>query len=122
MNNNPNHPPFHVGQRVVCVSEFIESDSRPGVRYPKKNKPYTVRNIIWSSEGWFMHLEEIKNPILRYSTETGEARFDSKGFAPIHPRHQDVEIAEDIIVKAKELVEGTPEVSDKKKQKPVVAN
>lgn len=79
-----NNAPFHVGQRVVCVvaSPCVCGCGMDGL---KKNQYYTVLDV---------------SPLGSLKVFAGEPSFywDNKRFAPIEPRHQEVEIAEELLV------------------------
>jgi hypothetical protein len=110
MNNN--NAPFYVGQRVVALKELIDI---------KKGQIYTVAAISQCACGvWHVSVEESKSAFLGVFTcaECGSineplSAIPNNGaeaycFAPIEPRHQDVEIDEAIIEQAQELI-NTPE-------------
>lgn len=108
MSNNNNNAPFYVGQRVVCLESATTISKKFRVQ---KDITYTVAKCSFL----------FGVPIVQL-IETSDANWDPERFAPIEPRHQDVEIAEEILEGAKELVEKAPEKSDKPVPKPAVAN
>ncbi|MDK4729364.1 hypothetical protein [Rhizobium phaseoli] len=82
---------FVVGQHVVCITDdFMKSQAlrrkweRRGVRYPSKNKVYTVRQVYLTSKYVGVLLEEIRNPLVP-TRERGltEAGFLARKFRPL---------------------------------------
>lgn len=95
-----NNPPFHVGQRVVCVDDNKAS-------LLSKNNTYTVLSCILCNcgkwhvdvgivDGNFANLccNQCEKLLVKF---TESMMYDSRRFAPIEPRHQDVEIAEELL-------------------------
>lgn len=84
MSNNKDNAPFYVGQRVVCV----KSGSTFPIGYCiEKDSFYTVSEI---------HFHFWAGMVVK-TEETGPAMWAPSRFAPIEPRHHDVEIAEELL-------------------------
>lgn len=98
MSNN-NNPPFHVGQRVVCVVCFNELSRVWGYNYPNLRSIVIVKSIR----------KHFKHNFWLITIAGCEVELCHTNFAPIEPRHQDVEIAEEL------LKEPVPETLDKLK-------
>lgn len=89
--DNTGYCAFVVGQHVVCITDdFMKSSAlrrkweRRGVRYPSKNKVYTIRQIYLTSKYVGVLLEEIRNPLVP-TRERGliEAGFTARKFRPL---------------------------------------
>jgi hypothetical protein len=74
---------FHVGQMVVCVSEFISNEQ--GVTYPIKGLVYTVRGVEVSPLNGLLglFLEEIVNERRLYTLGMREPKFWVGRFRPV---------------------------------------
>lgn len=91
-----NNPPFYVGQRVVCV----KSNKHLGI---KEGRIYVIHNIKKGCCGWDVGIG-IRSfgvsscPIcLKEEPPSSIWWLMAYRFAPIEPRHQDVEIAEELL-------------------------
>jgi hypothetical protein len=85
---------FRVGQKVVCVADYWTKDCYDGVRYPTEGEVYTLRTVEFDERHGcvFVHLEEIKNPVLRYQGGMLESSFDALAFRPLVERKTDISI------------------------------
>ena len=93
-NNTPSQPPFKIGDRVVCIEDPLKADglfrASPNIKY---KGIYTVcwlgyqkGWLISNKKNWFVELQGHEGVIYDYSM-----------FALVPPRHESVEIAEDIL-------------------------
>ena len=92
---------FKVGQKVVCINDTPHPDRpiRPGVKIPKKNKIYTIRDIYVTNNSKILALilEEIKNdPHPSWGKELG---FTASRFRPIDESYR---FAEETLAKFEE--------------------
>lgn len=83
---------FYIGQPVVCLSGYETTSPRTrrfsqthGITWPEKGRRYVVRDYVISVEGLDgIVLEEIANPVVRYSNGAqAEASFSDTRFGPI---------------------------------------
>ena len=76
---------YKVKQKIACVADFINNlpPSKP-IIVPEKGKPYTIREIRTSKEGFiYFLLEEIINEPTKHINGFGEQGFIHKGFRPL---------------------------------------
>ena len=93
---------WHVGQRVVCVSNKSFRGPEDGEIWPKIGELYTIRdielevNIPFKGKLTCFRLQEIRNPILvylvDYSLRKMEVAFDSDWFRPLDETEVDISI------------------------------
>lgn len=119
---NNNNAPFYVGQKVVALF-----DLKGFTAVVKKGAFFTVKKIWYCCKvvGYRISIGVADNNSSNYIFKCEDCHTELHGeywmaehFAPIEPRHQDVEIAQEL------LVEPAPEVLDApiKKPEPAVAN
>lgn len=94
-----NNPPFHPGQRVVRTG--------PSTKYVNNGHTYTVTECTLCKCGrWHIDVGIVDERIADLHCthcfsilvkRTDKMLYDSDKFAPISPRHQDVEIVEDLL-------------------------
>lgn len=89
---------FHVGQKVVCVSELVDPKWDEET-YPKKGLIYTVRGVFEFDDKPYLLLEEIVNP-RRYDQEPEECVFWAFRFRPVTERKTDIAIFEKMLTDA----------------------
>lgn len=101
---------FHVGQKVVCISEFEESEAAKyfGVALPIVNDVYTVRNLVLCDEGELgLRVAEITNPEVTHRCGTyAEPAFSYRCFRPAVEKKTDISIFTDLLIPTKEFVNG----------------
>lgn len=78
-----NIPPFHVGQKIVCIDDVFFYHGSRGERTPVKDKVYTVRGVYHSINGFSITLVEIINPPMQYYNIFSECRFLTKRFVSV---------------------------------------
>lgn len=90
---------FHVGQKVVCVEEWI--DWYGPETLPRKGKMYTIRELIDIGLAPSMRLMEIVNPVndCWLNVEPCEIAFDRSAFRPIVEKKTDISIFTEILRK-----------------------
>lgn len=103
--NDPNNPPFYVGQKVVRISE-------PSPGHPlKKGNVYVVNEIFFCCDcyGYRINVGH-ERPILELDTcrccrkYVGREGYLSINFSPLPQIYEDVEIDSAIIEQAKDLI------------------
>lgn len=82
---------FHVGQKVVCISDFPEI---PQIIRPEKGRIYTVRALLDIGTEPSLRVFEIKNAPMNYSNINGsiEPAFVMHAFRPLVARKTDISI------------------------------
>lgn len=78
------------GALVRCVVDASLWFTTNGEAVPVKGVVYTVRTVETTSEGPFIRLSEIVNPVDQYSDGHTEAQFDACGFVPVGDTALDV--------------------------------
>lgn len=82
---------WHVGMKVVCVSEKYRPGSAPAEgdvpNLPHEGRVYTVRGFHESGNIW---LEEVRNRRERWKTGFHEYAFHSSRFRPVQHRKTDI--------------------------------
>lgn len=99
--NDPNNPPFYVGQKVVCVETFCwpkEYLGKIGIVtfYETLSCGCGVINVTGFDIGG--------KACNRHLTNYNFSALNSKMFRPIEYRHENVEIDDEIIEQAKDLI------------------
>lgn len=80
---------WHVGMKVVCISEQYRPTSAPDERdiLPREGQVYTIRSFHKSGNLW---LVEIRNKRRVWSTGRHEYAFHPSRFRPVQPRKTDI--------------------------------
>lgn len=92
-----NYTSWHVGMKVVLIDDNWgpRHDITLGVVDPVKGVVYTVRSVQMSPSGSgfvCITLNEIRNPILKYRSSTGERLYRAYRFRPVQTRKTSIEI------------------------------
>lgn len=90
---------FHVGQRVVCVSDKFSCDTRwrRTVRiFPVLNGIYTIREIHVEGPLIGFCFYQIVNPRSLFAAGYGEPAFNSRNFRPV--KATSIEVFERLLV------------------------
>jgi hypothetical protein len=87
---------FRVGQKVVCVREPCPGHERrfayPDEQIPKFGSVYTIRDalMIQGESCPQYRLQEIVNPVYRYSQGAMECTYPHAAFRPVIERKTDI--------------------------------
>lgn len=84
---------FHVGQKIVCVTDtYTDSGWMFVPNKPKKGSVYTVRGITEMGRKNRIHLEEIISPVQQWAEGFYEVGFLPFRFRPVQERKTSIEI------------------------------